>query len=387
MSRQYHLYPHAGCGNHGCEAIARATISLLPGKDVRLYTFRRGEDQYYGLRGTGAELGPVGIRPVSIKRALSVFHSRILKNKLYYIDQSFPALYGRRFDDSDWLFSIGGDNYCYANMVERMGRLNNLLRENGARHLVLWGCSIEPDLFEDSRMIADLKGFERLVPRESITLEAMNQAGFEDKAVLAPDPAFLLPAVKKPFPTGLEPGNTVGINVSPLVLKRGISPELVYGNYRRLAENILERTDMGILLVPHVVWGHEDDREPLKKLYQQFSKTGRVALAEDGNAMELKGYIGRCRFFVGARTHSTIAAYSSGVPALAAGYSVKARGIARDLFGTEQNFVIPVQEMDREEELSRAFQWLVGHEETVRKRLLSYMADYPSKIRRAMEGL
>ena len=51
--------------------------------------------------------------------------------------------------------------------------------------------------------------------------------------------------------------------------------------------------------------------------------TGRVLLVGDHNCMELKGFIGRCRFFVGARTHATIAAYSSCVPTLAAGYSVK----------------------------------------------------------------
>jgi len=37
--------------------------------------------------------------------------------------------------------------------------------------------------------------------------------------------------------------------------------------------------------------------------------------------------------FAGARTHSTIAALSSGVPTLSFAYSIKARGINRDLFG------------------------------------------------------
>lgn len=37
--------------------------------------------------------------------------------------------------------------------------------------------------------------------------------------------------------------------------------------------------------------------------------------------------------FAGARTHSTIAALSSGVPTLSFAYSIKATGINRDLFG------------------------------------------------------
>ena len=64
--------------------------------------------------------------------------------------------------------------------------------------------------------------------------------------------------------------------------------------------------------------------------------TGRVVFFEDHNCMELKGIISKCRFFVGARTHSTIAAYSMGIPTLVVGYSVKARGIARDLLGGEE---------------------------------------------------
>lgn len=384
MSPRIHLYPHAGSGNHGCEAIARTTAALLEGNDIRLYTFRPEEDRQAGLQEQGMSLVPVGVRPLSWKRVVSAFHSRILKDKLNYVEQAFPALYRQRFDDEDWCFSIGGDNYCYANMVEKMGRIDELLCQNGAKHFVLWGCSIEPELFQDQRLLEDLDRFSCLVPRESVTYEAMKAAGFGHKTILAPDPAFLLPAEERPFPAGIEEGNTVGINLSPLVMKRGHSPELVLGNYQRLIEEILAQTDMGILLIPHVMWSYEDDREPLKSLQRRFAHTGRVAMVEDGTAMELKGYIKRCRFFVGARTHSTIAAYSTGVPTLVTGYSVKARGIARDLFGSEQSFVLPVQELDRPEELSQAFFWITEHEKQIREQLAQATADYPARLRAAM---
>ena len=51
-------------------------------------------------------------------------------------------------------------------------------------------------------------------------------------------------------------------------------------------------------------------------------------MIQDDNCMVIKGYISRCELFIGARTHATIAAYSTGVPTLVLGYSVKARGIA-----------------------------------------------------------
>lgn len=76
----------------------------------------------------------------------------------------------------------------------------------------------------------------------------------------------------------------------------------------------------------------------------------------DATCEELKGFISRCRLFVGARTHATIAAYSTCVPTLVAGYSVKARGIAKDLFGSEENYVLPVQSLKNKDDLVKGFQ-------------------------------
>ena len=73
--------------------------------------------------------------------------------------------------------------------------------------------------------------------------------------------------------------------------------------------------------------------------------------------------------FIGARTHATIAAYSSCVPTLVVGYSVKAKGIAKDLFGTYDNYVIPVQQLESEDALIDAFQWMADYEEDIRKHL------------------
>ena len=81
-------------------------------------------------------------------------------------------------------------------------------------------------------------------------------------------------------------------------------------------------------------------------------------------------------FFVGARTHATIAAYSTCVPTLAAGYSIKARGIATDLFGTEGNYVVPVQSFTTASDLKNAFLWLTENERTVKSRLEEIMPRY-----------
>ena len=49
------------------------------------------------------------------------------------------------------------------------------------------------------------------------------------------------------------------------------------------------------------------------------------------SAAEYKYLIAHCRFGVFARTHAAIAAYSSGIPCVTIGYSVKAQGIGNDM--------------------------------------------------------
>ena len=136
---------------------------------------------------------------------------------------------------------------------------------------------------------------------------------------------------------------------------------------------------MQIALIPHVVWNHNDDRIPLTKLYNQFKDTGRVILLEDHNAEELKGYIARCRFMVAARTHASIAAYSEQVPTLVVGYSVKARGIATDIFGTDKHYVIPVQTLKEKDDLTQAFQWIYEHESEIKAHYQQVMPRYKAK--------
>ena len=176
--------------------------------------------------------------------------------------------------------------------------------------------------------------------------------------------------------------------------KRDMEKESLTGmameNYQKLIEYILEKTDMGVALIPHVVWDFSDDRIPLRELYRKYQRTGRVVMIEDHNCMKLKGIISRCRFFIGARTHATIAAYSTGVPTLVVGYSVKARGIARDLFGTEEGYVLPVQRLKESNELTRAFINLYEKRESIRTHLKTILPAYIARAdgaRRALEEL
>ena len=205
--------------------------------------------------------------------------------------------------------------------------------------------------------------------------------------MLVSDPAFTLPKIDLPLPKGWKEGKMIGINASPLIIENGKNAKTVYEAYRLLIEYIIKETEYNVALIPHVIAEGNNDYEVLKKLYDEIESKDRLVLVGDHNCLELKGYISRCSFFIGARTHATIAAYSTCVPTLVLGYSVKSRGIATDLFGTYDHYVLPVQEMNDSKELLNSFIWIQEHEDEIRNHLIDIMPEYISKAYMAKDAL
>lgn len=369
------LYPHGGSGNHGCEAIVRSTCKIIEG-DVTLFSSALQEDIQVGLD----KICHIQLDHQKISKKDFAYWQALWKKRINHDAIAFDRLYFnpvfQAAKSADYMLSIGGDNYCYG-APGFIYLVNREIRKQGKK-TILWGCSVEPDSIK-GEMLEDLSGYHSIVARESITYQAMLAKGLH-QAVLIPDPAFQLNRVDLPLPVGFVEGNTVGINVSPMIIGCERNKGVTLQNYISLMEYIIEKTDMQIALIPHVVWSHNDDRVPLKLLYERFLNTGRVCMIEDHNAEELKGYIARCRFMIVARTHASIAAYSQKVPTLVIGYSVKARGIAKDLFGTENGYVVPVQGLTKPDDLKEAFLALFKKEQEIRNYMNSVIPEYKEKV-------
>ena len=101
----------------------------------------------------------------------------------------------------------------------------------------------------------------------------------------------------------------------------------------------------------------------------------------------MKYIISKCDLFIGARTHSTIAAYSTRIPTLVLGYSVKSRGIAKDIFGTYENYVLPVSDLDSDQYLVDGFKWLYNNQEDIRNRLDKRIPEYINEAKKTSEIL
>ena len=369
------LYSHGGSGNHGCEAIVRSTMKMLD-DTICVFSHDVSQDKKYGLDKICYVKNDIvsTIQKGSMKWLFSSIQSKTtgkINLKVKYERNSMLE----NIHSGDICLSVGGDNYCYAG-VEILGAINHYLRRKKCK-TILWGCSVEPEILYNNEVKEDISKFNLIIARESISYHALKDVNYN--TYLFPDPAFTLDKVELPLPNLWKNNDTIGINGSPLILASGNNGNIVFEAYRRLIKTIIQSTNSNIALIPHVVWKKNDDREVLKQLYEEFSYTGRLILIEDCNCMELKGYISRCRMFIGARTHSTIAAYSSCVPTLVLGYSVKSRGIAKDLFGTEENYVIPVQNMKNANELSEGFLWILKNENRIRAHLQKVIPAYIEK--------
>lgn len=373
----FNLYSHGGSGNHGCEAIVRSTIKVLNENSVNVFSHNVDQDVKYGIDDIcNLQKDTLSsIQRGSLKWLLSSLQSKITGRIDLKVKYQRKLLF-ENIHSGDICFSVGGDNYCYAG-VEILGAVNHCLRKKHCK-TVLWGCSVEPELLNNQQVINDISKFDLITARESISYQALKR--INNNTYLIPDSAFTLDRIDLPLPTGWKENNTIGVNASPLILSSGNNENIVMEAYRKLIITIIENTDSTIALIPHVVWDNNDDREILKQLYEGFKDTGRLVLVDDFNCMQLKGYIARCRMFIGARTHATIAAYSSCVPTLVLGYSVKSRGIAKDLFGTDKNYVISVQGMKDTNLLSEGFLWLLENEKSIKSHLHSMMPDYVNRV-------
>lgn len=387
---QYFIYNHGGSGNHGCEALVRTVLNLFQQEQpIPVLSESPQQDLRYGID-TIAPIVPATTAYSRLSFSFSEAYLTLKTKGDYFKMDMLPYRKPiKNLKAQQVELSVGGDIYCYEDYRKFIG-LHKMIASRGCKSVLL-GCSLEESLFNDSAFVEDMRRYDYISARESLTYEMLQRAGLKNIG-LTPDSAFTLETETLPLPQGFVEGNTIGINLSPLVVRKETQEGIVFENFVRLIRYILDNTDCSVALIPHVVWQSNDDRTVLKQLYDTINRPERVVLIGDYNCMQLKGFISRCRFFIGARTHATIAAYSTCVPTLVLGYSVKSRGIAKDLFGTDENYVIPVQKLDHPNAMTDAFRWMMEHEEETRARLTAGMPVYidrarklPQNVERALE--
>lgn len=379
------FYSHINSGNRGCEAILRSTCDILALNENKRYAFSDDieEDTLCGIHRLVKLLKIPHIfvkrfKPIGsiIPRMLRVF--KIDKNALWKYKYN---RYKKLLDTDTLCLSTGGDIYCYGDS-DWLTYLNTIAKKQGAK-TVLWGCSLEESLITEN-IKKDLKNYSLITVRESITKNTLANLDIKANVVYYPDPAFCLKSQKTDMFEWRNMGKLFGLNLSVKVLK----DKNVFQAFVQLIQYIISNTEYEVLLVPHVFWNDENDLEVLRKLYDSVGSNKKIHLInQKQNCCQLKDMIAHCTIYMGARTHSVIAAYSSCVPAIALSYSIKSRGIARDIFGTEEKLVVQMDEHTTFEKLKEAFCYLVDNHDFLKRHLTKTMPEYISKIDEQKEVL
>ena len=374
---KYFLFNHEGSKNHGCEAIVRGSMNIIENSDGKaefvLSSYNPSDDEILN----NITVKAAKTRDLTkVEKLIAAVDLKINNSETYALQKMYSPIVSDA-EDCDICLSVGGDTYCYGDN-HGIQVLTRELKKRGKK-TVLWGASIgAEDLSE--RKLESLRDFDAIFTREPITYELLKENGANDNIYLFSDPAFCMERVEVEPIDGFTRENTLGFNISPLVASGDPRKKEIAEDFLKF---IFENTTMKVLLVPHVVEENNNDYDFMKPIFEKFEHTGRIAiLPPDLEARQYKGYIAGTRFFIGARTHSTIAAYSSGVPTIALGYSVKARGIAKDIFG-EEKYVLDIKAMTNYEELRDEFLKLLENENEIRKEL---MKSIPLRMRSAMEA-
>ena len=151
------------------------------------------------------------------------------------------------------------------------------------------------------------------------------------------DVAFFMPFKRKEFNKDFV---HVGLNVSALLWHGGYTRDNQFGlkvDYPSLVRSImdyfLEQANVKVHLISHVVGSErhvENDYAVSFDLCEEYSHPNLILSPLFLDPIVAKSYIAGMDFFMGARMHSTIAAFSSEVPVFPMAYSRKFNGLFTD---------------------------------------------------------
>lgn len=382
--KHVYLCGHTGSKNRGCEAIIRSTVSILKKSgisDIKFMTFDENFDRFLGLN-KEAKLIPYPKKSFSLK-ALSLIKRKVFNNYLW----GFKFFYNNLFDNIEKesvILNVGGDIYCSGSPY--LSYTLNILSEKYKIPNIFWGCSVDDRVLSDKEMQQDINRYSYIITRETETFNNIKEVlNDSDKLFLTCDPAFHLEIQETSLPPNFIEGNTLGINLSNHFFENADNEnDMTYINIKNLIDFVFSETDMNICLIPHVYTTNPDtlDLKILKKIYSLYKDTGRIGIVKDElSCTELKYIISKCRFFIGARTHAVIAAYSSEVPAIALSYSIKSIGIAKDIFGSSDGYAISRKELSSTDKLKNIFiNTLINNENKIKERYKEFMPKYKQTI-------
>ena len=173
--------------------------------------------------------------------------------------------------------------------------------------------------------------------RDKQSLNYVYENTNQTKAFESIDVAFFMPYERKKFSSEFI---HIGLNISALLWNGGYTRNNQFNlkcDYQKLIHNVIDYflsiPNIKIHIISHVMALNsnvENDYEISYQLVNEYTNDNIILAPFFLTPISAKSYISGLDFFAGARMHSTIAAFSSGVPVFPMAYSRKFNGLFAD---------------------------------------------------------
>ncbi len=324
--------------NEGCEAITKGTIEIL-NKTFTNYLYIDAYFNYKNKIQSSDENNYV--QPVDYPKRWSL-KWLILQVCLYLSNRLTGSLLFHNhkdiIDKASAVLSLGGDNYSLDYGIPRRFIAMGKYVKRFNTKFVIWGASIGPfekgSKFEKKIIQHFNQDVDLILVREEISKQYLDSIGVRNKVFVVPDPAFMMNPEDCSHKQEL-PSKYICINFSDLMAKYVTNGnlDLWIDMCAQIIDTLYESISEEMVFIPHV----ESDYDLCKKIMIRCKHKDIVTLIDKHlNAAEMKWIISQSLCNIACRTHSTIASFSTGVPTLSLGYSIKSKGLNLQMYGHEE---------------------------------------------------
>ncbi|MDV6340812.1 polysaccharide pyruvyl transferase family protein [Nitrosomonas sp. Is24] len=407
MTNKYYFLGHETLTNRGCEALLRGISRIIreqcPDAEFLAPSFDIENDlkQWKNANEMGISFIPAYHLPfyVRVWGKVDKFVPQI--RHVWIPSPGIPNSIRQSLRGSVAGIMTGGDvlslDYGVPSLIKFIGQAESFMNEGHA--LFLWAASVgpfesQPDV--EKHVVRHLAKYSGISVRETSTRNYLDGLGLRNVKLVA-DPAFVM--IPEPWdisailPAELCEG-LLGFNISPLIKRFRTDDAHVFEMESAVIDflqDVIKNTDLSLVLIPHVDGTNSSEWNSDYLYMQRLIKrinlppeiiTARISLApRNMNAVQTKYLISQCRFFIGARTHATIAAWSTHVPTISIAYSIKAIGLNTDLFG-DLRYVLETSKLSKMA-LWESLEKLRADEQNIKKLLEQRIPEWQQRARLA----
>jgi polysaccharide pyruvyl transferase WcaK-like protein len=379
--------------NHGSEAIIRGTVEILRktfqeprivSVDLLYHPYRQIQESDDGISHRVLYYP----KPGSCRKLFFQASKGLLTREVAY--KLYVRQILREMREADAVLFLGGDGFIDKPYYP-LACSHQALRLK--KVTVIWGASIGPfggSTFYRRRVFKHLRKLTGLFARETTTQAYLADNNVSENVYLVDDPAFVMEPEEPADKEFIEklPQGAIGISLSSLFLgKTRFRSQIKTGVYE-IIEAVRRQFGRPIVLIGHCVTdGINNDYELLNSVLRENASRWHnvICLPRFMPASEIKWVISRLHCLVGARTHATIAAFSSLVPTVSLVYSFKGIGVNKRLFGGLR-YAVTTEDCSVEAIVEK-LELVLAHHGEIRRILQEKMPDVRAGSMRAGEYL